>query len=76
MPRREELSAFLESCGIQVRIQHPIFMPEQPIYRHCPGHYPNARKIVTEILCLPSTEEVSLDDVEYVCDCIRDFYTA
>jgi dTDP-4-amino-4,6-dideoxygalactose transaminase len=72
--RRDELKAFLEARGIEARIQHPILMPDQPIYRHCRADTSKAKRIVREILCLPSTQRMTLSDVEYVCACVEDFH--
>jgi dTDP-4-amino-4,6-dideoxygalactose transaminase len=72
--RRDELMTFLDARGIQSRIQHPYLIPEQPPYRACVGQCPNARRLVKQILCLPVTERVTLDDVEYVVAAIREFH--
>ncbi len=58
--RRNELKAFLESQGIETKIQHPILMPEQPAYRRAVrGEFPNARRLVSQILCLPVHEKLT-----------------
>ena len=75
--RRDELKAFLESRGIETRIHHPYLMPEQPVYREAAqGKFPNAQRLVSRVLCLPSTEKITRAEVEYVAACIREFYGA
>jgi dTDP-4-amino-4,6-dideoxygalactose transaminase len=73
--RRDELKAFLETRGIETRIHHPYLMPEQPVYRDgVRGKFPNAQRLVGQVLCLPATEKIHRDEVEYVAACIREFY--
>jgi len=73
--RRDELKAFLESKGIETKIQHPILMAEQPAYRHLARReFPNAQRLVKKILCVPAHEKLTRDDVDYVAACIREFY--
>jgi dTDP-4-amino-4,6-dideoxygalactose transaminase len=73
--RRDELKAFLETRGIETKIQHPILMADQPAYRHlADGEFPNARRLVKQILCIPAHEKLTRADVDYVAGCIREFY--
>lgn len=73
--RRDELKASLETRGIETRIHHPCLMPEQPVYRDgVRGKFPNAQRLVGQVLCLPATEKIRRDEVEYVAACIREFY--
>lgn len=73
--RRDELKAFLELCGIETKIQHPILMPDQPAYQGSTrGELPNARRLVGRILCIPVHEKLTRADVDYVASCIRKFY--
>jgi dTDP-4-amino-4,6-dideoxygalactose transaminase len=73
--KRDELKAFLESRGVETKIQHPYLMPEQPAYRNnVRGHFPNASRLVKQVLCIPVHEKLSFDDVHYVVDCIREFF--
>lgn len=74
--RRDELKAFLEGKGIETKIQHPYLMPEQPAYRdRARGKFPNARRLVKQILCIPANEKLTRADVDYVAACIREFYS-
>lgn len=72
---RDRLKAFLEEKGIEVKIQHPYLMCQQPIYqKYLERPVPNAARIVKEILCLPIHEKLSLEDQEYVVDCVKGFF--
>lgn len=73
--RRDELKEFLESKGIETKIQHPYLMPQQPAYKHMvKGEFPNAERVGKQILCIPANEKITRADVNYVADCIKEFY--
>lgn len=72
---RDELKAFLEAKGIETKIQHPYLMPQQPVYRETArGEFPNAQRLVKQVLCIPANEKITREDVDYVAACIREFY--
>jgi dTDP-4-amino-4,6-dideoxygalactose transaminase len=74
-PRRDELKMFLEEKGIETKIQHPILMPDQPAYReYANSKIPNARRLVSQILCLPIHEKLTEQNIDYVCAMIRKFF--
>jgi len=72
--RRDELKAFLETQGVETKIQHPILMPEQPAYKGSKGEFTNAKCLVDKILSIPANEKLVQRDVDYVVACIRRFY--
>ena len=73
-PHRRELRQFLESRGIEVKIRHPLLLPEHPAYRHLRrGPLPVAERLVKQILSLPIHEKLSDSQVEYVIDSVREF---
>ena len=72
--QRDKLQAFLESKGIETKIQHLLLMPRQPAYAdQAAGEWQNAEKLVEEILCIPVHENLEQTQVEYVADCIQQF---
>jgi len=73
--RRDALKHFLEDKGIEVKIQHPMLMCEQAIYRKllCKPVV-RAQQLVKEILCLPIHEKLEQAQLEYVVETIKDFY--
>jgi dTDP-4-amino-4,6-dideoxygalactose transaminase len=72
--RRDELKAFLEANGVETKIQHPYLMPQQPVYRDgVRGEFPNALRLLKQILCIPAHEKLTRADVDYVAGCIRRF---
>jgi dTDP-4-amino-4,6-dideoxygalactose transaminase len=73
--RRDELKTFLESRGVETKIQHPILMPQQQAYvKGVRGEWTNAGRLVKRILCIPAHEKLQREDIEYVANCIRTFY--
>lgn len=72
---RDELKDFLEVNGIETKIKHPILMPNQPAYEHLHNQsFPVAEKAVKEILCLPIHEKLTLNDLDYIIQNIKQFY--
>ena len=73
--RRDELKTYLESHGIEAKIQHLILMPEQPAYKDkTRGDFPNAQKLVKKILCIPANEKISYNQVKFIATKIKAFY--
>lgn len=73
--KRDELKEYLESKNIETKIQHPILMPNQPIYStYKKSKYPNAEKICKQLLCLPANEKINLKEIDIVSNEIRKFY--
>jgi dTDP-4-amino-4,6-dideoxygalactose transaminase len=70
---RDELKIYLESRGIETKIQHPILMPFHSAYMES-GTYPVAEAIVKRVLCLPNHEDLSEQDQDYVISVIREFF--
>ena len=73
--RRSELQDFLKSKNIGSRIFYPPLHAE-PAYGYTNLHFPITEEISKKGLWLPSTVTLTDDQIEYVCDCIRDFYNS
>jgi len=75
-PRRDQLAKFLKERGVETGIHYPVPNHLQPAitsqFRNLPA-LPRTEQAVTEILSLPIHGEISLDDVDYVSDCIVEF---
>ena len=75
--RRDELQAHLKKQGIGSEIYYPLPLHLQPCYAqlgHKPGDFPVSEKLAAESLALPVHAEIAAEDVDYICDAIRDFY--
>lgn len=75
--RRDALAEFLQARGIGTAIHYPIGNHQQPailkLYSDLP-RLPKTEAAVTEILSLPIYGDLALDDVDYVCDAILEFF--
>jgi dTDP-4-amino-4,6-dideoxygalactose transaminase len=75
--RRDELAKHLQSKGIGTGIHYPVANHQQPavanLYADLPT-LPRTEAIVREILSLPIYGELPLEDVDYVCDAICEFF--
>ncbi len=73
---RDALREHLQSQGVSTGIHYPIPLHLQPAYRylgHQRGDFPAAEAAADEILSLPMDGEVTADQVDHVCDTVRDF---
>jgi dTDP-4-amino-4,6-dideoxygalactose transaminase len=71
---RDKLVDYLRECGIEVLISWP-----KPMHHHEAlglKHFklPETEKISREVVSLPMNTEISNEQVEYVVDCVRNFY--
>ena len=75
--RRDELAKHLQSRGIGTGIHYPMANHQQPavtkLYPDLPK-LPHTEAVVKEILSLPIYGELPLEDVDYVCDAILEFF--
>lgn len=72
--KRMELLTFLEENNIQTRVCFAGNVTRHPAYRKYLQEFPNADRIMAEGFLLGSHHGMSLDDVDYVCDKIKEFY--
>lgn len=73
--KRDALKTYLESKGIETKIQHPYLMPYQPIYiESVKNKVPNAERLCNKILCLPAHEKLKRAEIFYVVNQIKEFY--
>ena len=75
--RRDELAEFLKGKGIGTGIHYPIPNHQQPatmkLYSDLP-RLPKTEAAVNEILLLPIYGDLPMEDVDYVCDAIVEFF--
>lgn len=77
--RRDELKKFLFDKGVQTIIHYPKALPNLPAYQylnHTPEDFPVASKFQEEQLSLPIYPELTPEQIHYVCDCIKAFYSS
>jgi aminotransferase EvaB len=76
-PDREKFMSYLSHWGIETRVRHPFLISDHPIFAdsRCDFDVESARKTLGQIVCLPFHDNLSSEDVTYVCDKARDFYS-
>jgi dTDP-4-amino-4,6-dideoxygalactose transaminase len=80
-PRRDELRAYLEECGIGSQVMYPSIVPDQPAYRQggaaCREHSAGRARLATgDILSLPVFPELREEEVRSVAAAVAAFYAA
>ena len=76
-PRRDALQAHLSSHGIGTQIHYPIPPHLSNAYRSAGwqrGDFPIAEKLADEVLSLPIGPHISAEQIDYVCQTVREFY--
>jgi len=76
VPRRDELRAHLEACGVATAIHYPIPVHLQPAYRelgYSVGNFPITERLTREIVSLPMHPFLTRGDVEHVAATIAGF---
>ena len=73
---RDEMQAKLKSDGIPSMIYYPRGMHQQQVFgsmRLSDELYPNTVKAVDTVLSLPMHPYMNEEDLEKVCNCVKDF---
>jgi perosamine synthetase len=72
---RDELREALWQHGIGTAVHYPRAIPDQPLYKKlgidCPNGCPEARRAAREVLSLPVHPSVSLEEVRFIAETIR-----
>lgn len=72
---RYELLNYLENNSIQTRVTFAGNITRHPVYRQYLQEFPNSDSIMQNGFLLGSHHGMSIDDVDYVCGTIKDFFT-
>ncbi len=71
---RDALKQHLEASGIEVKIQHPLLMPQHPFYsKHAKGSWTRAQDLVKRVLCIPANEKLTPEQLTTVADAVLSF---
>lgn len=75
--RRDDLAAHLKSKGIGTGIHYPVANHQQPgitsLFDNIPS-LPRTEAVVDQILSLPIHGELTMDEVDQVCEAVTGFY--
>jgi dTDP-4-amino-4,6-dideoxygalactose transaminase len=77
VPQRDKLALYLKDKGIGTSIYYPMPLHLQKCFSYLgykEGDFPVAERICKEIIALPMYPELTDDEVDYVCDAIKQFY--
>jgi dTDP-4-amino-4,6-dideoxygalactose transaminase len=75
-PKRDALLAALSQKGISCQIHYPIPNHLQKAYAslgYAAGCFPVSERVAPEILSLPMFPELTEQQIDYTCQCIREF---
>jgi CDP-6-deoxy-D-xylo-4-hexulose-3-dehydrase len=72
--RRLELLTFLEENNIQTRVCFAGNVTRHPVYREYLEEFPNSDRIMAEGFLLGAHHGMVVEDVDYVCSKIREFF--
>ena len=73
---RERLQSYLETKGISTGIHYPVPIHRQKAYEDYCGSAPSlpvTEQVTGEILSLPMYPDLTDEQLEYVCNCVREF---
>jgi len=73
--RRDELVSYLEEKGVETLIFWPKPMWEHKALKLGEPHLPETEAICREVISLPMNAEIGDDDVDYVIETVRSFFT-
>jgi len=71
---RMKLLTFLEENNIQTRVCFAGNITRHPVYRDYLQEFPNSDRIMAEGFLLGAHHGMSVDDVDYVCNKIKEFF--
>lgn len=73
--RRDELVEYLKNNGVETLISWSVPTYKQPVMQPNKIFLPETEKICKEVISLPIYPELTNEQVQYVIDCIKEFYT-
>ncbi|QOW61691.1 DegT/DnrJ/EryC1/StrS family aminotransferase [Treponema pedis] len=74
---RDELQKFLTEKGVGTTVYYPKCLHEQECFKYLgykKGDFPVAEKLCESVLALPMYPELTADEINYTCECIKGFY--
>ena len=75
--KRNELMSFLKDNGIGTALHYPNILPMLECYKHLnhsSADFPNGYKASQKILSLPMFPEMEKEEIQFVCQKIKEFY--
>jgi dTDP-4-amino-4,6-dideoxygalactose transaminase len=75
--RRDELATWLKEHGIETALHYPTPLPFLPAYKHIGAKrddFPVSATCQGQILSLPMYPELSREAIQYIAQCVSEFY--
>jgi CDP-6-deoxy-D-xylo-4-hexulose-3-dehydrase len=72
--KRLQLLTFLEKNNIQTRVCFAGNVTRHPVYRQYLQEFKNADRIMAEVFLLGAHHGMTIEDVDYVTDKIKEFF--
>jgi len=75
--KRDVLKTFLEGKGIPTMIYYPVPLHLQNAYRRAgfeEGSFPVTEKLSTSVISLPIHTEMKTEELEFICNTIKEFF--
>jgi perosamine synthetase len=76
--KRDSLHEWMGKVGVECGIHYPFPIHQQPAYKGrldlLDEKHPNSERLCREALSLPMYIDLTVDQIRYVCDNIREFY--
>jgi len=72
--KRDELFAFLKEKGVETLIKDPIAVHRHPNLELSHFHLPYTEQLAKEVISLPLYPELTNEQIQYVIDCVKEFY--
>jgi CDP-6-deoxy-D-xylo-4-hexulose-3-dehydrase len=73
---RIQLLTFLENNNVQTRVCFAGNITRHPVYRHFLQEFENSDRIMAEGFLLGAHHGMTIDDVDYVCDKIKEYFSS
>jgi dTDP-4-amino-4,6-dideoxygalactose transaminase len=74
---RDALLRHLQDSGIDAVVRYPVPIHLQEAFRDCnwqQGQFPVSERLAKELLCLPIRPDLTIDELDYVCEQTRLFF--
>ena len=74
---RDRLQAFLKQKGVSTEVYYPVPLHLQECFAYlgyAAGAFPESERAAKETLALPIYPELTYSQVQYVVDCVREFF--
>lgn len=72
--RRNELFSFLKEKGVETLIKDPVPLHHHPKLQLSHFSLPLTEQLAKEVISLPMYPELTNQQIEYVIDCVKNFY--